>query len=267
MSGIRLLDLYAQFFARKSLYRFNRMLFHASMRGMGILNYKSAALSGEQRFLRDYVAKRDAPVIFDVGANEGSYAADVLAENPRARIFAFEPHPRTYTRLSKRMSGHTNVMAVNAGCGSATGRLVLYDYAGSEGSAHASLHPGVIETIHHGSSEPLEVDVITLDEFAATNRISSIDLLKIDTEGNELEVLKGASRLLSEGRVEAIQFEFNEMNLVSRVFLKDFANLLTGHTLYRMVPDGLVALGSYWPPAYEIFAFQNIVALPKQKVS
>jgi hypothetical protein len=75
-------------------------------------------------------------------------------------------------------------------------------------------------------------------------------------------VLKGASNLLREGRISAIQFEFNEMNIVSRVFLKDFNELIPNCRFYRLLRHGLGPLDPYSPLACEVFAFQNIVALP-----
>src|SRR6185436_3522307 len=87
-----------------------------------------------------------------------------------------------------------------------------------------------------------------------------VDFLKIDTEGNELKVLKGAQSLLQKNAIRAIQFEFNEMNVVSRVFLRDFYDILAGYTFYRLLPDGLLPLGRY-SARNEIFAFQNIFAV------
>lgn len=263
MTRSDLFDFYAFLFSRKHLYRLNHWLFIASIRGLGILNYKNKVASGEHHFLREYLAPRDKPTVFDVGANEGFYSSDVFAVNRNARVYAFEPHPATYQRLLLRSSGSKNLTAINAACGSAFGQLTLYDYAESEGSEHASLHAGVIEGIHKGLSGQHVVDVICLDAFAADHDISSIDLLKIDTEGHELEVLKGATTLLREGRIGAIHFEFNEMNVVSRTFFKDFVDLLPNYKLYRMLRDGLVALDAYSAISCELFAFQNVVALPR----
>jgi hypothetical protein len=125
------------------------------------------------------------------------------------------------------------------------------------------LHAGVIEQIHNAEPDQHVVDVIDLDTFSRDHDISIIHLLKIDTEGHELEVLKGAANMLRENRIRAIQFEFNEMNVVSRVFFKDFCDLLPNYKFYRMLSHGLGPLDPYSPLWCELFAFQNIVALPR----
>jgi FkbM family methyltransferase len=257
------LQVYAFLFARKFFYRINRFLFHASLRGLGILNYANDVASGERHFLRNYLSSLQQPTVVDVGANEGSYVIDIMAMQASAKIFAFEPHPVTYRRLLSKTAGFKNLTPVNAACGSACAQLVLCDYAGSEGTEHASLYSRVIEEIHKGKSDQHVVDVVNLDTFAKEYGISLIHLLKIDAEGHELEVLRGAVNLLRENRIRAIQFEFNEMNVVSEVFFKDFCNLLPNYKFYRMLRDGLIALDPYRAISCELFAYQNIVAFPK----
>lgn len=86
-------------------------------------------------------------------------------------------------------------------------------------------------------------------------------MIKIDAEGHELKVLAGARRSIARGMIEAIHFEFNAMNITSRVFFRDFYDLLPGYRFYRMLPGGLAPLGDYDPVTCEILAYQNIVAL------
>ena len=87
-------------------------------------------------------------------------------------------------------------LVTNAACGSIPGNFTLYDHTEGAGTEHASLYRGVIEGIHKGVPVEHLVNVTTLDQFAGDHDIELIHLLKIDTEGNELEVLKGAAGLL-----------------------------------------------------------------------
>jgi FkbM family methyltransferase len=263
MNRSTLFDIYAFLFARKRLYRLNRGLFHASIRGMGVLNHKDRVVSGERSFLIGYLASIDKPVVLDVGANVGDFSAEVLSANANALIYAFEPHPETFGRLAARFAERKNLTPVNAACGSSHGDLTLYDFEESVGSSKASLHAGVIAEIHRRKHYQRDVKVVDLDTQCAERDISEVHLLKVDTEGHELEVLKGAERLIRENRIKAIQFEFNEMNVISRVFFKDFIDLLPNYRFFRMLRDGLVPTEPYAPLWCELFAFQNIIALPK----
>ena len=253
---------YQRFFCRKHFYKLNWLLYQLSLRGIGVLNYQDMEISGEGAFIDQVVAKLSSPVVFDVGANVGGYASAILRANACARLFAFEPHPSTFGRLEKQ-ARQNNFHAVQSACGSEEGRLTLYDYE-MEGTSHASAVSGVISGIHQQEEVAIKVPVTTIDVFARSRDIDSIDLLKVDTEGYELEVLKGAQSMIGEGLVRCIQLEFNEMNVQSRTFARDFVELLDEYRFFRILPDGLVELGTYHPLKYEIFAFQNLVAVHEE---
>jgi hypothetical protein len=84
--------------------------------------------------------------------------------------------------------------------------------------------------------------------------------LKIDVEGHELNVLKGAAELLSSRRINFIQFEFGEADIDSRTYLRDFFDLLSdNYDFFRIVPHGLRPIGAY-SSAHEVFATINYLA-------
>jgi hypothetical protein len=91
--------------------------------------------------------------------------------------------------------------------------------------------------------------------------LQHISLLKIDTEGHEFEVLLGARNAIDRGSIEVVHLEFNEMNVISRIFCRDFFELLKDYSFYRMLPDGLLPLGPYTAVTCELFAYQNLVAI------
>lgn len=259
-----LLRIYATLFARPRLYAFNRLLYRCSLRGMGVLNYEGGSVSGETHFLKSYFRERSGGVVIDVGANVGDYCKALVDACPAVRIHAFEPHPATYERLRANVRGLA-VQCHNVAVGASEGPVELFDYAQGDGSSHASLYRDVIERTHGASSVAHRVDMIRLDDFLESHAIDRVDLLKIDTEGHELSVLAGARRYLEEGRIEAIQFEFNEMNVSSRTFFKDFWELLPHCNFYRLLPRGMLKIERYTPVYYEIFAYQNIVALLRDR--
>lgn len=266
----KLYRTYIYIFARSSFEKekLNKLLFSLSLNGLGILNYKNSYLSGEEGWVKMYLSDLEKPIIFDVGANEGDYSNTILNLYPESTIYAFEPHPNNIQQLKNNLKSgkeQGKVSIIENAVGDQKEQIYLYDYEKNDGSAHASLYQEVIEDIHKARSVAHQVDVITIDHFCDANNIETIDLLKIDTEGNELKCLLGAKRLLDEGRIKAIQFEFNEMNIISRSTFKDFWDLLTNFDLYRLLPGGeLLSIKKYRAVECEIYAFQNIVALKRK---
>ncbi len=256
---------YQWLFARTWCYPWNKLLFNLSLRGLGILSDEPGPVisSGEMCLLRTLAAQwGPSPTILDVGAHHGEYALFVKRLAPRARVYAFEPHPRAFAVLQKQAS-RDGVVAVNCGCGDATGPTDLYDYAEHAGSVHATVYPEVITSLHRGRSESVRVQFIMLDEFIHERGIHQVELLKIDTEGHELKVLLGLRATLAKNLIDVVQFEFNAMNVMSRVFCRDFYAALPNYDFYRLLPDGPVPLGEYRPVFCEIFAYQNIVGIRK----
>jgi FkbM family methyltransferase len=226
---------------------------------MGVL---TNPVKAEKYFLKKLFAVPGKKVVFDVGANVGNYAEEIRQFSKDADIYSFEPHPQTFEKLNNRAAS-LNAKAFDYALSSSTGTIKFYDYVGSDGGSteHASALKEVIEDIHHKQSIEYEVKSIRLDDFVKQHSIQKIDLLKIDTEGFEMEVLKGAKNLLDQKRIDLIQIEFNEMNVVSRTYLRDFMQLLPDYRFFRLMRDGLLPLDNYFAGYHEIFAFQNILAV------
>jgi len=257
-----LLNIYALIMARPWLERFHQMVVMLGMRGLGVFNAQNDRLSGEDHLIRKVyptLIRNREPVVVDVGANVGHYSLSIRNRFPGAKIYAFEPNPPTYAKLATLAC--EGVKMFNYAVGETNGSLLLYDLAEGDGSELASLYPEVIRDFNNMKVKSTKVDVITLDDFAREEKVDFIDILKIDTEGHEYAVLKGAARLLAEKRVGCIHFEFNAMNVVSHTFLRDFRLLLKGYSFYRLLPSSLLPL-SEKPFFTEVFGYQNILAVP-----
>jgi FkbM family methyltransferase len=230
---------------------------------MGIMKYQNMQMTGEDFFVRCVLPRLIAgpnPVLVDVGANVGDFSRLLREQFPSARIYAFEPLAPTFARLRERTAG-LNIRCVNAGLGSKEGPSTIYLSSREELNVMASMYSDVAQSIHrYKDIVTASVHIRTLDAVGAEENLEFIDLLKADTEGHEFEVLQGARNLIQSGRVGAVLFEFNEMNTISRVFLRDFYGLLSGYRFYRLDTHRLIPLGDY-QPRYEIFQFQNILAV------
>jgi FkbM family methyltransferase len=196
------------------------------------------------------------PVVFDVGANVGAYAEIVLRLRPHARIFCFEPSPVAYRELVGRLAGRG--AAYNHGLGSREESVTLYapEPGSMLASPHRRRHP-------NARWEPVEtVRLRPLDIVLGDLGISHIDLLKLDVEGHELAVLRGASQLLDAGQVGAIQFEFGGCAVDSRVYLRDFFELLGDrYAIHRVVRDGVHPVE--YSELHEVFTTTNYLAVAR----
>lgn len=238
----------------------NMLMLHLGMRGLGYLNYQSRSVTGERHFVTRILPRLlpPEPTVLDVGAHIGDYSELVLGRFPRARLHAFEPHPDSYRRLSALARGRFT--AHNLGLSDAPGELPLHDYSGEAGTSHASFHGQVFERVHRREAAHRLVNVTTLDSFARSNGIERVDLLKIDTEGHECRVLRGARDLIGAGAIDLIQFEFSRLNLVSGCLFDEIAALLPEFSFHAMLPHGLIPFEKTRPRGSEVFAFQNVVA-------
>ncbi len=251
-----LIQTYRWIFCRRFFYSLNLQIFDLCLRGIGILNYEGYQVSGEAWFLNSYLKERKIKTIIDVGANIDPYGIDV----PEIEVFALEPNKKTYQELCKRTQTYKNIHTFPIGLSDKSGEAVLFDIS-KKGTALATLEKRSLEKLYGFKPIPSKIRLTTLDNFVFEHKIKHIDLLKIDTEGNEFKVLQGAKKTLSQGKIEIILFEFNETNVYGRVFMRDFYELLEGFIFYRLLPDGLGPLGKYRPTTHELFAFQNIVAI------
>lgn len=197
-----------------------------------------------------------SPVVFDVGANRGRYTAAVLEEMPAARLYAFEPSSVAFAELVATVGRRATTSRV--ALGSEDGERPLYGDA--PGSELGSLVP---RDLHRHGLELREVETVTvrrLENVCRDLQIDRIDFLKIDAEGHDLDVLRGAESMLG-AAIGVIQFEFGGTAIDSRQPLRDFFDLLEpSYRIHRLLPRGL------WPLEYneriEIFTYANYVALP-----
>jgi len=248
---------------RPALSAFGRAVYDIALRfnGMAItFKGKHGLTLSEENFLRQRLNVHDQGVMFDVGANEGAYAHRLRALCPAAQIIAFEPHPATFRTLAANCGGDA-IELVNCALGASEGQLELYDFADADGSTQASLSREAV-SLFSANVVAHAVTVTTIDSYMHERGVGEIALLKIDTEGRDLDVLRGAQAAIGRRAIAMIQFEFIPANVATRVFMRDFFAALPGYTLYRMCLNGdLLPLGEYDTKRCEIFVVQNLIAL------
>ena len=148
------------------------------------------------RLMRDRLRTGDHVV--DVGANLGLHTSALArAVGPRGRVVAVEPLDELAERLERNveLNGLSNVQVVRQGVSSASGRAVIFvPPAGASNRGEASLHDRGIGALQR------DVDVTTVDSLVEARRLGRLRLVKIDVEGHEVAVLRGARECLRHHR-------------------------------------------------------------------
>lgn len=248
----RLLARVAQFPpARRLLWRVGRAAY-AAARG-DVPN--DPRTNGEYWLLAHVVeGAHSGERLLDVGANLGDWTVEALRLGARARgceLHAFEPSAGTRRRLEARLGGDASVHAL--ALSDTPGELAFYEV--SEGAGTNSLHaaPGAIE---------VRVAVDTLDAFLAARPGGPVRFVKIDTEGFDLLVLRGAEASLRSGAIEALQFEYNWRWLDNHVSLRDAFRFLEPLP-YRLgkLAGPRLELYDAWHPELDRFLEANFVLI------
>jgi FkbM family methyltransferase len=142
--------------------------------------------------------------VFDVGANVGQSTKDYLRKFPDARIYSFEPVRSTFQQLEANLTGQNRVRCFQLAFGALPqqGTMVL------EGKSVMFFLSGESRPPPKGENVITEqVEVATLDEFCRKHQVDRVSYIKIDTEGGDMNVLKGAEHLLAEQRIDLVQLE------------------------------------------------------------
>ncbi len=157
---------------------------------MGAAGFEQETVGPFSRFVEE------ASVVLDVGAYTGFYSILAAAINPRARVFAFEPHPRIAARLGRNLDLNENLdvtvlpFAVGRNRGMAT-----FHVGGPGLPSSSSLAPA-----WDGMYRSIPVRLTDLDSFAHDWGLERVDVIKIDVESTEQEVILGMPEILERHR-------------------------------------------------------------------
>ncbi|MDB5705959.1 MAG: fkbM [Sphingomonas bacterium] len=209
----------------------------------------------EQDFFIGSVADDASPLI-DIGANIGIVSVLLGKQFPGRTVHAFEPAPTTFTALKANV-------ALN---GLANVRCHQLAVSAEPGSIEFEAHPTRRATARiatAGGSDTQIVEATTLDAFVAAQGITAIGLLKVDVEGFESLVLRGAARVLERKMAAVIFMEVCPPLSESAGFdAAEPARLIeaAGYRWFRLGEDG--ALTPVVPADTAGVALENWVALP-----
>jgi FkbM family methyltransferase len=163
-------------------------------------------------------------IFFDLSANMGQTTEEIINYFPEAYVHAFEPVASTYGLLDQKFCSNTNIYTHNLAVSNQEG-----EFQSAVKSANSQLSRLVAGKDAHADAD--QVQSISVDVYCEREGISSVDVLKTDTEGHDLEVLQGAKNGL---RSKMISWVLVEVTL-------DPNNCY--HTQFQSIYDFLIAEG------------------------
>lgn len=245
-------------------YRADRVIRQLQFR-LGIGSGGAAETSGEEAPMQ--LLRRSglsAPVIFDVGANAGQYLAlakSVLADQQPV-IHSFEPSATAFEALRTAWGGTPGVHLNACGLAETAGHREFF--ADAPGSPLGSLTRRRLDHLQIETAHREQVYVDSLDGYCAARGIDRIDLLKIDVEGHELDVLRGAEQMLARRAIRMVCFEFGGCNIDTRTFVRDFWYFFECRgmcAMHRIMPNGRLFRISAYDEGVEAFRTTNFLAV------
>ena len=250
-----ILKLISIFLTNKTLEKFEVFFRHSL--GKGIPGNIKNEIKEVKKFL-----KSDTKVIFDIGANYGSYTEELLKYYPKAKYFLFEPGKLPYSHLLNKFKNYPNIKIFNNGISDKNSlKLLYYD---KKGSGLGSLYKRNLEHFNIKFDEYEEVKLISLNTLFKndfSNKYFKVDFCKIDIEGHELAVLNSIKDNFE--KFSLIQFEFGGSNIDSKTFFQDFWYLLKDNFyIHRIALSGTILIKNYDELA-EAFTNTNYLAVNK----
>ena len=258
--------IYVFIFGRKKMQFFNNILLSLALNAKGYKFFGNFQQTGEKKFIQSIT--KDLMVCLDVGANVGKYTQLLLSET-NSEIISFEPLKEAFKELQKIENEYPNRLKVfNYAIGEENTNLELNFSDEKSEKATFSNDIDKLSFFDHEKNKKVMTDVVTLDSFFLENSSlidkKDIDLIKIDTEGFELEVIKGAKNTIENKRPKYIQLEFNWHQLFKNHSMYEFSKNLSNYELFQILPFGkkLIKVDPIRPET-NIYHLSNFVFIRK----
>ncbi|MBX9704393.1 MAG: FkbM family methyltransferase [Silvanigrellaceae bacterium] len=217
-------------------------------------------LNGEYSVINNFI--KPGMCIFDIGANKGEWTRAALSVTSELKMYAFEPVTELCEALRKESFGGS-IELIQCALSDCEQLCNFFYYPGEKLSGLSGMfHRPILQDQLKVSPKVFEILTISLDNFCSDKNIDKINFVKIDTEGAELKIIKGAIGMLKKGAIDAIQFEYGGTYLDSCATLEELYKLLQAHgfSVYRISSRGLLHI-PYWISRLENYRYSNYLAL------
>ena len=257
--------VYIFLFGRHVFAKFNVILFKIIIKSLGYNNYGSYNYTGEKNFVK-ILEKYRVRLCLDIGANVGDYSK-MLLQLTNAKVIALEPNKFSFKILKKiRLRNKKRFTCLNVAASDKKKKGYLYYGTNTSELASIMQNTNKLNFIDGKNSNKMKIQLSTLDEIFLKNKdkFKNLDFIKIDTEGHEIEVLKGSKKIIKILKPKFLQIEFNTHQLLRSITLQDYKKLLRNYNVFRLLPFGRKLLSvNVNKPEDNIFHLSNIVFIRK----
>ena len=256
-------------FGRNIFFNLNLKFYKLTLYGIGYNNFlKNKRINGELKFILSHLKKKKIKYCIDVGANIGEYSKTLLM-NSNSYVVAFEPQINCNDDLNlikKEFNGRFNFFNIALG-----EKVKKTNFYFSREKSELSSVDNVSSKIHYIDKKKFikkkiiidTLDNILIKELKKKLGKKNIDFIKIDTEGYELEVLKGAKKILKQFKPNYIQVELNWHHLfkgynlwIIYEFISQFAN----YKVYKILPNSSTPIEiDPSKPEHNLFNYSNYI--------
>jgi FkbM family methyltransferase len=161
--------------------------------------------------LIDLAAADGARVFYDIGANVGSWALLARALVPDCNIIGIEPMEEHLPKFREHTSGLERITLLPLALGSTEAMMEFHPASFSDASSFLPLKDEGKKAWHIENTAPRMMKITTLDAVITAHSLPAPDLMKLDVQGFELEVLKGATSALEKCRWVLCEVSFTEL--------------------------------------------------------
>jgi FkbM family methyltransferase len=219
-----------------------------------------------RKILKLYFNGRDVKCCIDGGAHRGETSLSFIDAFSRANIFSFEPEPDNYKMLCENTQVYPRIKPLNLALGETNKIVTFYknldSQTGSLLSGAENCTKYVDKVCKMQLSEKINVGMVTLDDWTKNNDILSIDLLKLDLQGYELNALIGANNLLKNNKVAFLLLEVNFVSVYhNQSQLSELYEFVTqrGYRLVSLYPSEFNAMNYHYRCGADmLFVLENI---------
>ena len=180
--------------------------------------------------------EKEPILVIDIGAHKGEFISFINKNFKIKKAYCFEPNPKVFKILKEKYNLNNKIELFNSGASNDSGNIFFNENIESSSSSINELNKNsnyykkkffLLNFLNSNEvTKKIQIQVVTLSEFIIENKINTIDLLKIDTEGYEFQVLQGLKDKINNIHLLHFEHHFDDM-IIKDYKLTHIHNLLT----------------------------------------